>query len=300
MSALRILGCAVSLRARTPALSAWLRRHWIFPEHALPPRPYSIRLEEFEHPPATREGTRAETRLHRITLSCLAAQDAWTFGGEAAGVQLRLNGNYSEIRVWGAAADETVVFPALFLAMGESLRASGLIPLHASVAVRGGEATAFAGRSGVGKSTTLWRAIRAGWAPLAEDFAWLDPADLTVYGWDRGLRLWPETRERFAPEVPLSRFRADADGKLFLPYEHLTSPPERGAKLSRVAVLARDAERTTVRAPLAPRDAVRAWWEAVGVPLSGAARDRLARQIPLLLGRVETCRLLLGAGPLPL
>jgi ABC-type nitrate/sulfonate/bicarbonate transport system ATPase subunit len=59
--------------------------------------------------------------------------------------------------------------------------------------VRDGEATALTAQSGTGKTTTLLRLIAAGWTPLAEDLAWLDPDSLTLYGWDRGIRLWQET-----------------------------------------------------------------------------------------------------------
>jgi hypothetical protein len=65
-------------------------------------------------------------------------------------------------------------------------------------------------------------------------------------------------------------------------------------------VLERDEARASAWAPLEPRDAVRAWWEAAGVPLHAGTRARLAAEIPGLLARTTACRLVLGAGPLPL
>ncbi|HEU4585697.1 MAG TPA: hypothetical protein VFR95_08095 [Gemmatimonadaceae bacterium] len=310
-----ILGRSLDLQASTPRLLAWLERQWSFPEHALPPVPYGIRLVEVDAPPGAPAGTPVPVPLHRMTLTALAGDDVWWFGDEGAGVQLRLGSVESRIAIWGAAHEQesaATMYAALFVSIAESLRASGLLPLHAAVAARAGRATVLAGPSGVGKSTTLWRMARAGWAPLAEDFAWLDPATCVVYGWDRGVRLWPETRERFAPEVPPERFHTDLDGKLFLAYEHFPGPAVRAATVERLAVL----ERVTVDgatggsttntatpaapAPLAPRDAVRAWWESVGLPLSPAVRDQVARAIGTLVQRVDAVQLPIGPGPLVL
>lgn len=314
---LSILGRSLHLEVSTPALVAWLERQWNFPEHALAPVPYSIRLVEADAPPGTIAGTPVPVSLHRMTLTALAEDDVWRFGDERAGVQLRLGRAESRIAIWGAAREQdaaALTYAALFVSIAESLRASGLLPLHAAVAARAGRATVLAGPSGVGKSTTLWRMARAGWAPLAEDFAWLDPVTCELYGWDRGVRLWPETRERFAPEVPLERFRTDPDGKLFLAYEHFPGPVVRAATLERLAVLERitvdgatggstvNAATATAAAPtpLAPHDAVRAWWETVGLPLSPPVRDQVAGAIGTLVQRVEAVRLPIGPGPLVL
>ena len=326
-----ILGRPLVARVRTPSLASWLSRQWSFPEHALTPVPYAIHLEEVDAPPEPLVGTPVSVPLHRMTLSALAGDggDVWYFGGERTGVRLRIGEAESHIAVWGVASgkDSGATFAALFVSVAESLRASGLLPLHAAVAVHGGRATALSGPSGVGKSTTLWRLMCSGWAPLAEDFAWLDPATRLVYGWDRGLRLWPETRERFVPEVPVEDFRTDADGKLFLAYERLPLPHSvvRSGTLARLAVLARGAESgadsgseggsesgveggatghasgpLTALAPLSRPEAVRAWWETIGLPLSPAMRDRVAMEIATLVQRVDAVRLPLGPGPLPL
>lgn len=297
-----VLGRSLSAAVGSAELEAWIRAHWWFPEHAPEPYPYDIRVEELSGPPALEAGSREEVvQLHRVSLTCRVGDGVWTFGDETAGVRLRVGAEESRVLLWGTEGDGArVVLPALFLALNEAIRASGLVPLHGSVAVRDGEATVFAGRSGVGKSTTLFQAFRAGWEPLAEDFAWLDPASLVVYGWDRGLRLWPEARERFAPDLPAHLFRTDADGKLFLAYDALERPPARTGTLRRLALLERDEARPSAWEPLEPRDAVRAWWEAAGVPLHPGTRASLAREIAGLLTRTAASRLVLGAGPLPL
>lgn len=306
-----ILGRSLHLRVSTPGLVTWLQRQWNFPEHALPPVPNDIRLAEVDVPPGSFAGTPVSVPLHRMTLTALAGDDVWWFGDAGAGVRLQLGSAESRIAVWGVASEQgaAATYAALFVSIAESLRASGLLPLHAAVAARAGLATALAGPSGVGKSTTLWRMTHTGWAPLAEDFAWLDPVTRIVYGWDRGVRLWPETRERFAPEVPLDRFRADPDGKLFLAYEHFPGPAVRAATLERLALLERATNdgaasgSTAVHtaavdapAPLAPQDAVRAWWEMVGLPLSPAVRADVAQAIGTLVRSVDTVRLPIGPG----
>ncbi len=298
-----VLGRELSVQGGSAELEGWIRDHWLFPEHAPGPHAYAVRVDEVDEPPWWDAGSPVEeVQLHRVGLPCRAGPAGWTFGSESAGVGLRVGPRESRVAVWGAerAEHHGVVLAGLFLALSEALRASGLVPLHGAVAVQDGEATLFAGRSGVGKSTTLVQAIRAGWEPLAEDFAWLDPDALVVYGWDRGLRLWPEARERFAPQLPARLFRTDADGKLFLAYDRLARPPARRAPLGRLAVLERDPARASGWAPLEARSAVRAWWEAAGVPLHPGTRARLAGLIPGLLARTRASRLVLGAGPLPL
>jgi hypothetical protein len=182
---------------------------------------------------------------------------------------------------------------AVLLALCEAVRASGLMPLHAAVATRGAQAVAFLAPSGTGKSTTLVRAIRAGWTPVAEDFAWLDPETLAVYGWDRGIRLWSEGLA-LVGGADGERWRAGADGKLFADYGSLGMHAVRYATLTRLALLTRDGERPSRREPLAPREAVRALWEATGVPLAPRVRAWTARQLPRLLAGLRVERLRLG------
>lgn len=296
-----ILGREFAIDVRTPALEEWFAQNWIFPEHVLAPVPFVVALIELDGPPEPRDGEQTSVALHRSSLECISGDRCFTFGTVTAGVRLELDDLGSRVSVWGAsnAASLRNIFAALFVAVGESMRASGLLPLHGAVVVDHRGATALVGRSGVGKSTTLWRATLAGWAPLAEDFAWLDPVTLMVYGWDRGLRLTTDSRSRFAQDVPVEHFHADDDGKWFLSYDQVLRVAVRSATLTRVVVLERDAT-SSADAPLSAGETVRVWWEAVGVPLSPVFVARVSGAIASLVRRVPVQRLYLDDGPLSL
>ena len=299
-----ILGRRFEARGVPPAMAEWLRAHWCFPEHddQAPSSDYAIVLEvgglsslaervdddglAFAEPASTAPGWRG-------------SGDAWEMGTPDGGVRLSLGVTEARIHVWGVDANASAAdcTAALHLALTEAVRASGLVPLHAAVAANDGRATALLGASGTGKSTTLVRLIRDGWAPIAEDFSWLDPETLVVYGWDRGIRLWPEGHAHIG-DAAGEGWRMGVDGKLFLDYAALgAGAARRRGMLSRLALLVRDGSGAPGWEPLAMRDAVRALWEAMGVPLSPRIRERAARQMPGLLARVETRRLRLGHTP---
>jgi hypothetical protein len=295
-----LLGRPFRARGMPAHLVSWLREHWHFPEHAVPPHPYGISLTRIAAPPRWEAAAPRHVRLHggrELAWWVEGAEDAecWWTGTEEVGLRLELGAAGSRVVLWGAGVGGADLHAALYLALCESLRASGLLPLHAAVVVRDGRATALCGPSGVGKSTTLLTALHAGWTPLAEDLSWLDPASLTLHGWDRGVRLWPEGRDRL-PAYAAASWDTDADGKLFLPYHRLPTPVQRSAPLARVLALHRDPTRPSAVEPLPPRDAVRVLWESTGVPLSPASRDSAARRIPELMGRIEISRLRLGEG----
>jgi hypothetical protein len=295
-----LLGRAFRARGVPAQLAAWLREHWHFPEHAAPPHPYDISLTPIAAPGRAESGAPCRVRLHggrELEWRAAGAEGAecWWTGTETAGLRLELGAGGSRIDVWGAEVGGADLLAALYLALCESLRASGLLPLHAAVIVRDDRATALCGRSGVGKSTTLLNALRAGWAPLAEDLSWLDPASLILHGWDRGVRLWPEGRDRL-PDYAAARWDPDADGKLFLPYDRLPTSVQRSAPLARLLALHRDPTRPSGIEPLPARDAVRVLWESTGVPLSPASRESASRRVPELIERVEISRLRLGTG----
>ena len=295
----------MNTEVRSRVVADWLQRHWEFPESEQEPAQYHVELTELAEPPLRPSSPAHELTLHGVTLRCIAGEGEWWLGDVAAGAHLELRPHGSRISVWGATDPQrgAAAFAALFVALSESMRASGLLSLHAAVIVKDGRATMLAGRSGVGKSTTLWRAMNSGWKPLAEDFAWLNPATLTIHGWDRGLRLTTDARERFAADTPLEQFRTDPDGKLFLGYEQLQGPVVRRAWLARLVLLERDPAEQLARetlSPLSARDAVRVWWEAAGVPLSPATRARQSADIAALARTVHAVRLELGDGALPL
>jgi hypothetical protein len=298
---LSLVGRTLTAETRSERMRRWLLEHWHFPSPAAP-HPFRIDLTETAGSPAPGLFSAAPTvaTVPGRTLEVHAAADGWAFGGEDAGVFLRIFEQEAGITVWGAERAERTVFAALFLALTEAMRASGLLPLHASVAAREGRAVAFVGRSGMGKSTTLLRAWRQGWTPLAEDFAWLDPESGRVHGWDRGLHLWPEIRERFGADLTAEPWTTGADGKLFLPFSHLTSEaPSSSLPLARMYVLARGEDGES-GSPLTSGETVRAWWEALGVPLSPVTREATAARLPELMRRIPAARLAIGSDPLAL
>lgn len=73
-------------------------------------------------------------------------------------------------------------------------------PLHASAVARGDSALLLAGRSGVGKSTLVYAAARAGLRVLSEDAVYLQSNPPRVWGMPRFVHLTPETA-RFFPEL---------------------------------------------------------------------------------------------------
>lgn len=324
-----LLGRSLHARVLSPALAGWLAERRHFPEHNAAGHPYRITLTESSHRPSTLptpSGEPVAAELPEITLHWWNQGSCWQTGDREAGVAAHFEPGEARIEVWGSS------FPALYLALNEALRASGLIPLHAAILVRDGVATALVAPSGTGKSTTLLRALAAGYTPVAEDLAWLDPDSLEVHGWDRGIRLWPETIERFLPHLAGAPWSTDTDGKLFLDYTALGIERLPGARLSRVIRLERNVARPAVAAqsrtgrgpgtmelgamapgamapgamelgplaleptPLPRHEAVRTLWEATGVPLLPATRADLARRIPGLLGRLEFGRVELNSG----
>jgi hypothetical protein len=85
-------------------------------------------------------------------------------------------------------------------------------PLHAAAVVRGGTALLLAGPSGVGKSTLVYAAARAGLEILSEDAVFLQLDPFRVWGMPRFVHLTPAT-VRFFPELEGVRPKLLANGK---------------------------------------------------------------------------------------
>jgi hypothetical protein len=85
-------------------------------------------------------------------------------------------------------------------------------PLHASAVARGDTALLLAGRSGVGKSTLVYAAARAGLRVLSEDAVYLQSDPPRVWGIPRFVHLMPETA-RFFPELAEVRPKLLYNGK---------------------------------------------------------------------------------------
>lgn len=296
--AFAVLGRPLVARRVPARLAAWLRESWDYSGHAAARSGYAIELNVTAAAPsgAPHAWPELDVAVPGRTLRFRSEGSVWETGEEASGLRLELGGSGARIALWGweAEGDGAARYHALYVAMSEALRASGLVPLHAAVAARGDDAVAWLGASGVGKSTTLLHAAAAGWRPVAEDLCWLEPAALAAYGWDRGVRCWPETLRRFFPD--LAGARPAPDGKLLIGYERLGGAPSRDATLARLALLERVAGSPTHWEAVAPRDLVKALWEATGVPLSRHARDTTAAAVERL-SRLPAARLVLGDTP---
>jgi hypothetical protein len=221
----------------------------------------------------------------------------WSTSGADSGLELRIFDDRACIRAW---ADDVMRSSTLsvHVAICEALRARGLVPLHAAVCVLDGHATAIIGPSGIGKSTTLLSAIEAGWLPLAEDCAWMDPRTQRVHAWagEHGVRLTYQGLHRVPTRWQLAGWRRQSDGKFFLSFDHIAPSRPLVADLTRVLVLDRDPSRATELEPLRPRDATRALWESAGVPLCRISRAAFTARLPVLLSRIQWARLVLGRG----
>src|SRR5690606_18106819 len=126
--------------------------------------------------PAQGEPVRALVPGGVLTWRSSGGQWEWR-GGGGTGVRLTLEPEQARIHVWGTSARDAELFAALYIAICEALRVSGLLPLHAAVAAPPGgtvawrppappstpgdpaaaapAAMAFLGGRGAGKSTTL-------------------------------------------------------------------------------------------------------------------------------------------------
>lgn len=157
------------------------------------------------------------------------------FEGEGCGACVE-EGPATTLRVWG---DVTLDPHPLRQALDEALALTGLLPLHASAAAAEGGAVLFLAESGVGKSTTLMHALSQGWAPVAEDTAWLDTRSLMVTGGDTAVRLLPDSAGRLA--VSPHELEVAGDGKVRVPYDLLGQRPV-VAPVGAVVLLTRKAE----------------------------------------------------------
>jgi len=114
-------------------------------------------------------------------------------------------------------------------------------PLHAAAVVRGGTALLLAGPSGVGKSTLVYAAARAGLGILSEDAVFLQRDPFRVWGMPRFIHLTPAT-VRFFPELEGVRPRLLANGKTKLALdlrERAPAAPCLSAARAGVCLLAR-------------------------------------------------------------
>ena len=87
------------------------------------------------------------------------------------------------------------------------------LPLHASMIAKDGVAIALAGRSGLGKSTLAYQALRAGWTLLADDGVYLQTVPRMRW-WGRPRHLYlPPDAPRWFPELAGRTATLQANGK---------------------------------------------------------------------------------------
>ena len=283
------------------ALERWIRRQWeqtcpivVTPSYRIDVA-HCLRAPRREtHPPEVSQ----TTPLDGANLTWIRhAERWWSTGDDDRGVSLRLFDRRARIRVWsGNMRVEPETLLALHVAFCEALRARGVVPLHAAVVVRDGCATALMGPSGVGKSTTLLAAVDDGWLPLAEDFAWLEPATRHVFCWsgEYGVRLDAAGLGRLRAGARVAPWRAGADGKFELAYDAVARARPASAQLTRAVLLTRDASRESAIEALTPQSAARVLWESAGVPLCRTNREAFAARVPALVATLQWQRLTLG------
>lgn len=295
MPELALLACRVRA-AVDGRWAAWLEERLAFPHPVLPPR-HTLEVIQLDAPPQDAGSLEAAQPL-----ALLRGRSGWVnrdplfwLGSPRAGVRLEAAGGHTRLEFWGQGPD----LPELvLLGLSEGLRVAGLLPLHAAGVVRGGRVLLLLGSSGTGKTTTLVRALQAGWQPVAEDFLLLEAESATAYGMDRGLRLWPDSLELLRESHP----RAGGEwqqGKCFVPYRSLGLRPRTG-RLTTLALLRRTPGQPSGWADASPREAAVTLWRATGLPLSRLGQQRVAQAVQGLVPQLR-CRFLdLGQGPPPL
>jgi hypothetical protein len=240
---------------------------------------------------AAHNAYRAE--IHNGFVMVAPSDDALWISSEGNAIKLSTRDRTVNLELF---AERFTAPGALMVAVIEALRISGLIPLHTSIAVKDGLATAFVGQSGRGKTTTLITAIAHGYQPLCEDFALLEPQTRMVYPLDRGLRCLPDTLERLQklfPNAKPSHFDRD---KYVVPFETL-APRALQAELKHVYMLERDFEQPTRLEPMRNVERVMALFSASGAPLSSTGKTLSSSAFAQLATQLKFARLWLGNTP---
>lgn len=275
-------------------LKPWLELYFRFP-YEVEASHYQIELLQKPLPDFPHQLPATILELPEAKLEMRSFEDQFWFGTPESGMRFTFEDSISKLEWWGT----EIPFNALFIGICEGLRLSGLVSLHASIAAKNGLATAFLGPSGRGKTTTLLRASIAGWQIVAEDFSWLIPETMQLYGFDRGLRLLPDTAKIFKQHHQDIELLEMIAGKYVVPYEQL-GVKRQAVKLERLAVLERNPDAPSSWKVLPKREGALALWEAGGVPFTPQAQHFISSTIPKLLTRLKLETLLLGQGELPL
>jgi hypothetical protein len=289
-----LLGRRIFGKAST-GVESLLRRLFDFPAQALAlESSWNIEVQQVNVPPPPLENPYT-VAIHAGRLEVSSSQNRVLLCQEDATVQLEFGDVGTLLTLFGTSSH---LYPCLMTATIEAMRVSGLLPMHTAIAARGGVGIAFTGESGRGKTTTLLHSMRAGYSPVCEDFAWLEPQSLTVFGTDRGLRCLPDTlvrMQQFFPDAHPVAFEVD---KHLVPFEAL-APRVWRCRLQQVWTLERNLQLPTHLEPLGKAQAVMALYGCFGVPLSGLARNQILAAMGDLIGRLEVQQLQIGSTPLP-
>jgi len=278
-------------------LEHWLEKNWHFPEHSVPEFPYQITLKVLNEAPKLGKGglRKSEADINDEVFWWRKDENKWWFQEGDSGIQFILEPDTFNISLWGLNKDRQLkrIITALYLALIESVRASGLFPLHASVAIKDGVTPAYTGESGMGKSTTLVKAMVDHAVPLAEDFSWLDPQTTIIYGWDHGLRFWEDGWGKLPLKFKKMDWQEDVDGKMILPWDKLNIERTVETRLDHLVVLKRAPEKNGAPGmqSIPPHQAVRVLWEATGIPLTEFTKKEVSKGIGQLISHVEVAEL---------
>jgi hypothetical protein len=281
--------------ATSAGVEATLRRLFDFPEQAFAlESAWSLEVRQVNAPPPPLENPYSAA-IHAGSLEISTSQNLVLLRQEDATVQLELGDTGAVLTLFGTSSQ---LYSCLMAATIEAVRVSGLLPMHTAIAAKNGAGIAFTGESGRGKTTTLLHSIKAGYSPVCEDFAWLEPLSLTVFGTDRGLRCLPDTLARVQQFFPNAQPLAFEVDKHIVPFEEL-APRVWSCKLRQIWTLERDLALPTHLEPLGKAQAVMALYGCFGVPLSQWSRVQISSLMGGLVGQLEVQRLQIGNTLLP-
>lgn len=263
MSTWTSLDLTLDTSALPESMEAALRDRW--ETHSGTPSPYPVTVQVADFPDLT-----APERT--VTVSNAITALRTTKGQVQIGpALLHLTPDHATLTL------RTPELPELtaLLLLSELHRARGWLPLHASTAALNGRAVSITGPSGAGKSTAALRLASLGYTILAEDQTWLHPATRRVHGLDRWLRVYPDSLERFAPQLLPQSQGTDVYGK------HLLSlgRTREAATLEALLFLGQPAD-------IPAAQATRLLWEASGLPLSPTSQQATAHAIGEVVKRV--------------
>jgi hypothetical protein len=285
----RIFGTA------SAGIETMLRRLFDFPTQAAAlDSDWTIQIQQVNAPPPPLENSYS-VAIHEGSLRIATSEHLVLLHKENATVQLELDTTGAMITLFGMSGH---LYSCLMAATIEAMRVSGLLPMHTAIAAQDQKGIAFTGESGRGKTTTLLHSIKAGYSPICEDFAWLEPQSLMVFGTDRGLRCLPDTLSRvqeFFPAAKPSVFEVD---KHLVPFEEL-APRVWSCRLEQLWTLERDLSLPSRLEPLGKAQAVMALYGCFGMPLSRWSRDQISATMGSLIGRLQMRVLQIGNTPLP-